>query len=188
MSSSPGEQFCSDVLGTAMSLYGRLGSFLLSFTLCRLFLALALLPLYLITLAVQILPTVLSHTPCLLSSNGRDELVAATERYRAHAQGVAKQQLDGTYNFKNADLYKGDGQKTKHLKWAEETEEFMVCGATARFIHLNKDIHSRHNDEIRRPIVFLHGNPTWSYMWRNVCRHLLRNYHLSFRSTDNLLF
>lgn len=153
-------------------MYGHLSVFTLSFTLCRFLFALVLVPPYLLTLMVQVLPTIISQAPWLLSSSGREKLVAETDRYRAHAQHIAKEQLDGTYEFRSVDLHRGVNEHTKRLPWADETEEFVVCGATARFIHLNKGACNGHNDnEPRRPIVFVHGNPSWSYMWRNVSLH-----------------
>jgi pimeloyl-ACP methyl ester carboxylesterase len=54
--------------------------------------------------------------------------------------------------------------------WAHDIHEFDVCGATVRYIHLRPSYSSVLQDGRRthRPVVFLHGNLSWSYLWRNV--------------------
>lgn len=161
-----------------MSGYGHISVFAFSYTLCRLLFALALIPPYLVKTSFQVLPTILSNAVCLLSAKGLERLVTDTDRYRAHAQHIAKQQLDGTFLFSEADLHRGVNKCTNQIQWADKTEEFTICGATARFVHLKPrhDANSGTNGTApRRPIVFLHGNPSWTYMWRNVS---LTNYNM----------
>ncbi|KAJ5999354.1 hypothetical protein N7451_007164 [Penicillium sp. IBT 35674x] len=164
----------------AMSGYGLISVFAFSYTLCRLLFALVLIPPYLLKLSFQVLPTILSNAVCLLSAKGLERLVTDTDRYRAHAQHIAKQQLDGTFVFCDTDLHRGVNEWMDHLKWANDTEEFTVCGASVRFVHLkpSQNANSGSNSTApRRPIVFLHGNPSWTYMWRNVITPLVDQGH-----------
>lgn len=161
-----------------MSGYGHISVLAFSYTLSRLLFALVLIPPYLVKISYQVLPTILSNAVCLLSVKGLERLVTDTDRYRAHAQHIAKQQLDGTFVFSEADLYLGVNKWTDQLLWADKTEQFTVCGATVRFVHLkpSHDADSGSNGIApRRPIVLLHGNPSWTYMWRNVS---LTNYNV----------
>jgi pimeloyl-ACP methyl ester carboxylesterase len=53
--------------------------------------------------------------------------------------------------------------------------EVSIGGATARFIHLKSRDDAGDNgiQPPRRPIVFLHGNPSWSYVWRSFVIQIL---------------
>lgn len=162
------------LLGAAISVYGYLSVFTLSSTSFRFILVLVLLPLYLLKLLLEVLPTILSNATSLLSPGGWDKLTSDTDTYRDLTQQTAKQQLDGSYEFKESDLYRlsrGGNGWMAHVQWGDVTQEFTVCGATARFIHF-RPVHgafSGGNDILpRQPFVFLHGNPSWSFMWRNV--------------------
>lgn len=133
-----------------------------------------LLPFYLIKILVGTLPTLLQNAAYLLSPGGWDKLVTDTENYRADTQLVAMQQLHGSYSFKEADVHRltrGGNGWMSDMVWSDETEGFTVCGATARYAHLrpaNCDLSNGDQSASRRPIVFLHGNPSWGFMWRNV--------------------
>lgn len=55
------------------------------------------------------------------------------------------------------------------LPWENETEEFSVCGATVRFVHLKPLVDGDSGKtKTKKNFLFLHGKPGWSYVWRNV--------------------
>lgn len=157
-----------------LTVSGYLSAFLLSFTINRAFLASALLPLYLLSLAYRVLPTIFRNAPRLLLPNWWKTLVRDAEQYRQRVDALAQSQLEGTYRIKDDEILRTD-RKGKgwmaDMPWRDNVEEFSVCGATARYVHLKPSYRSiaTDNKASHRPIVFLHGNPSWSYMWRNVC-------------------
>jgi hypothetical protein len=160
-------------IAQVLTAWGYLSAFLLSFTINRALLAYALLPFYLLSLAYNVLPTILWNAPRLLLPNGWSRLVKDAEEYRQRADALAQSQLEGKYRFKEDEILRTD-QKGKgwmaDMPWRDNMEEFNVCGATARYVHLKPSYRSiaTDNKTSHRPIVFLHGNPSWSYMWRNV--------------------
>ncbi|KAF4211426.1 hypothetical protein CNMCM5878_002636 [Aspergillus fumigatiaffinis] len=169
-------------IGRVLTVWGYLSAFLLSFTINRAFLASALLPLYLLSLAYSVLPTILWNAPRLLLPNGWKTLMKDAEQYRQRADSLAQSQLEGKYKFKDDEIIRTD-QKGKgwmaDMPWRDNVEEFNVCGATARYVHLKPSYRSiaTDNKASHRPIVFLHGNPSWSYMWRNVFPALVERGH-----------
>ncbi|GIC92436.1 haloalkane dehalogenase family protein [Aspergillus udagawae] len=169
-------------IAEVLSAWGYLSVFLLSFTINRAFLASALLPLYLLHLAYSVLPAILWNAPRLLFPNGWITLMKDAEQYRKRADALAQSQLEGKYKFKDDEIIRTD-QKDKgwmaDMPWRDNVEEFTVCGATARYVHLKPSYRSiaTDNKAFHRPIVFLHGNPGWSYMWRNVFPALVERGH-----------
>jgi pimeloyl-ACP methyl ester carboxylesterase len=59
----------------------------------------------------------------------------------------------------------------KDIPWHDHTEEFVVCKARVRYIHLRPAAVNGGSSAapLKRPIVFLHGSQSWSYTWRKVC-------------------
>ena len=159
------------VLAILLPVYGHLSVFLLSSTLLRFVFVLVLLPPYLLKLVAQVLPTILWNVAFLMSSRGRDRLATDADLYRGHTHRLAKEQLDGSYEFREADLNRDGNCWLDCIRWPSKGGEFTVCGATARFTHLTATDNlglNRHEKKRLPPIVLLHGNPSWSFMWRNV--------------------
>lgn len=168
VASSPSVMGLLDLLFTTpFILYGYMSGFFLSFTVSRLFMVGALLPIYLAKTYLQVLPTVLGGVYNLLSLSGRKELIQNTESYRQAADRRAESHLQDSFAFKDEDLYRvqphGRGWMND-IQWSDRTGEASVGGAAARYVHLSPT----DGQAPRRPIVFLHGNPSWSYTWRNV--------------------
>ncbi|GIJ90940.1 hypothetical protein Asppvi_009905 [Aspergillus pseudoviridinutans] len=169
-------------IARVLTALGYLSVFLLSFTINRAFLASAVLPLYLLSIAYSVLPTILWNAPQLLLPNRWRALMKDAEQYRQRADALARSQLEGKYRFKEDEIIRTD-QKGKEwmadMPWRDNVEEFNVCGATARYVHLKPSYRSiaTDNKASHRPIVFLHGNPSWSYMWRNVFPALVERGH-----------
>ncbi|EAW13696.1 haloalkane dehalogenase family protein [Aspergillus clavatus NRRL 1] len=158
---------------------GYLSSVLLSSTIIRALLAYALLLPYLLKLAYKTLPTILWNAPKLVTPN---TLVRDTEQYRKRADAVAQAQLEGKHRFARDEVLRternGKGWMA-NMPWQDHTGEFTVCGATVRYVHLKPSYRSVAQDvkTTHRPIVFLHGNPSWSFMWRDVFPALLERGH-----------
>lgn len=192
------KELASASIAQVLTGWGDLSAFLLSFTINRALLAYALLPFYLLSLAYSVLPTILWNAPRLLVPNGWSRLIKDAEQYRQRADSLAQSQLEGKYKFKDDWIIRSD-QKGKgwmaDMPWRDNVEEFNVCGATARYVHLKPSYRSiaTDNKTSHRPIVFLHGNPSWSYMWRNVrsymililsCQLTIRRYFLRLWNED----
>lgn len=68
------------------------------------------------------------------------------------------------------------GCQTVPVSPAEETETAAISTGVSRYSKSYKTIHGKQMAYIDvgegEPIVFLHGNPTSSYLWRNVMPHL----------------
>lgn len=163
-----------------MTVAGYLSSFLLSFTINRIFLAAILVPVYLSKVALCLIPSAIKNSINLVTPTGWSNLVRNSEHYRSRSDTLAHSQLDGSYKFEPDEVFhveKDSSGWVKSAPWANDTHEFSVCGATVRYIHLRASYSSVLQDGRRthRPIVFLHGNLSWSYLWRNVS---LPSYHL----------
>ncbi|KAL4971955.1 Alpha/Beta hydrolase protein [Aspergillus desertorum] len=168
---------------TTLALTGYLSAFILSFTTTRLVLVFILLPLYLYRFLLSLLPATIKNSIYLLiGPSGWSRLVEHTQTYRNQSDALAQAQLDGSYRFKPTEVFhiaRNSRGWMGAAPWANETEEFEVCGATVRYLHLRASYSAVLQDGKRehRPIVFLHGNPSWSYMWRNVFPSLLERGH-----------
>lgn len=140
-------------------------TFINSFTIVRVFLAaFFFIPLYLFVSFLAIIPSFLTNAPLLLTSNGRNDLIYLADAYRRYEEVQAKQQLSGTFEFKESKLRRTDVRAVqREASWYPNVEEFLVCGARVRVVH-----------EIAtgvpkgQTLVLLHGNPSWSYMWRDI--------------------
>ncbi|KAI9372819.1 Alpha/Beta hydrolase protein [Aspergillus egyptiacus] len=165
-----------------MILTGYMSAYILSFTVARLILNAILIPLYLYKLMVAIAPTASKNALRLLTLGGWSRLVREADTYRARADSLAVAQLEGTYQFRADEVFHVDRNSRgwmESLPWANDTHEFSVCGATVRYIHLRPSYSDILQDgkKSHKPVVFLHGNVTWSYMWRNVFPPLLARGH-----------
>jgi hypothetical protein len=159
---------------TVQTLYESLSVFLLSFTICRLCAISILLPVYILQVSYRLLPTVLRNIRCLILP--WNKLIEDTESYRRQGAMQAQLQLEGKYVFREDDIVRVDRSEKQWMNdipWHDKTEEFLVCGARVRFVHLRPAIDSSRSGCLpKRPIVFLHGSRSWSYMWRKVCSNV----------------
>lgn len=166
----------------AQTIYKSAIAFLLSFTIFRLCAISVLLPLYILQVFLRLVPTILGNAWCLIFP--WDRLIENTESYRRQWAMLAQLQLEGKYNFRDDEIFRVERsgkQWMDNVLWHENTEEFAVCGARVRFVHLKPAaVESSNGGSLpKRPIVFLHGSRSWSYTWRKVCL----NSFLSFRMT-----
>ncbi|RAK84173.1 haloalkane dehalogenase family protein [Aspergillus costaricaensis CBS 115574] len=173
-----GSNLAQEVLTILMTSYGYAATIVMSFTVCRLILFGSLLPLYLGKLSCTIIPTVVRNFLSLFSSQGRNRLIREAEEYRGQCESLAIAQCQGTYRFSESNLYRVRPQGPGWMPdfpWADCMVEMAICGATVRFMHQKPTLDGPAGR--RRPIIFLHGNPSWSYIWRNILPHLLDQGH-----------
>jgi pimeloyl-ACP methyl ester carboxylesterase len=105
-----------------------------------------------------------------------DKLIEETEEYRRQGAVQAQLQLEGKFVFPADEVARVDLSREQWIRdvpWHDHVEEFLVCGARVRFVHLrpaavNTGDSSDSSDLTKRSIVFLHGDGGWSYMWRKV--------------------
>ncbi|KAK5189195.1 hypothetical protein LTR47_001907 [Exophiala xenobiotica] len=134
-------------------------------TILRLFLALYLLPVYCFTKAVSVLPSVIRHLPLLVTGRGREKLITRADVYRRCEQDIAAKQYDGTYRFSPASVLWWDGRTS----WDMNRLVIEVCGINARVVHTKpKTMAPTSNNPKLKPLILLHGNPSWSYIWRDI--------------------
>lgn len=161
------------------SVYESMSVFLFSFTICRLCAISILLPVYILQVSSRILPTVLGNIRRLILP--WNKLIEDTEAYRRQGAMQAQLQLEGKYIFRNDEIVRVDRSERQWMNdipWHDNTEEFLVCGARVRFVHLRPAAidSSRRGCLPKKPIVFLHGSRSWSYMWRKVCCDLFPHF------------
>lgn len=166
------------VVTTVQTVYKSASAFLLSFTIFRLCAISVLLPLYVLQVFFRLIPTILGNVWCLIFP--WDKLIENTESYRRHWAMLAQLQLEGKYIFRDDEIFRVERSRKQwmdDISWNESTEEFVVCGARVRFVHLRPAAVDSSNGASlpKRPIVFLHGSRSWSYTWRKVC---LNSFHL----------
>lgn len=177
---------------TVQSVYENIIVFLLSFTLCRLCAIGVLLPVYILQVSSRLLPTVLGNIRRLFLP--WHKLIEDTEAYRRQWAMQAQLQLEGKYNFRDDEIVRVDqsGKEWMNdIQWHDNTEEFLVCGARVRFVHLRPGVVDRSGSGCspKKPIVFLHGSRSWSYMWRKVCWKLILYFvQVILRSTNVYLY
>lgn len=165
-----------------LTLTGYLSSFILSFTIPRAFLAAWLIPIYICKLVLRMASATLYNFIHILTPAGWSRLSGCAEVYRSLGDTLAHAQLEGRYKFKQDEVFHVEKEGLGWMPSAPfgaDTHEFDVCGASVRYIHLRASYSSILQDGRRshRPVVFLHGNPSWSYTWRNVFPSLLERGH-----------
>ena len=143
----------------------RASSFLLDFTVIRIWLASILLPLYCLVQALFALPYVTPRLPLLLTSSGRTKLQAQCYAYRQIENDIASEQYQGMFYFPPQMVEHSSPTATV---WNVSRVEVEVCGIKARVAQF-KPIGVQNNG---KTIVLLHGNPSWSYIWRNIAPSL----------------
>ncbi|KAJ9293869.1 hypothetical protein DTO271G3_7496 [Paecilomyces variotii] len=157
-------------------LYGILSTFSLSWTSVRLWVVFLLLPLYILSVAVRILPYIAFNAIHLFSEEGRQHLASKADGYRRVEREWAQKQLRGSFVFKEITLRRLGRDEMTELPWGDRVQTLRVCGADARFIKVRPRV-TLAGEPSRPPIVLLHGNPSWSFMWRNIIPHLLDQGH-----------
>ena len=145
----------------------KLTCMVLDITLVRFFMALVLLPIYICAKYLEVLPAAIKHSAMLLSTDGREQLVQSAKDYRQQEKKRAHLHMQGDFAFQPNELLTGEKARgfLKDLYWKPHMERFEVCGASVNVLHEVPP------DGVRRSgkkILLLHGNPSWSFMWRNV--------------------
>jgi hypothetical protein len=172
--------FLRTVLGVVVvsirATYESISVFLLPHMIFQLFAISVLLPTYLLQVLIGLIPNILGNIWCLVFP--WNKLIEQTESHRRQLAMLAQLQLEGKYIFRDDDLIRveqSEKEWMEDLSWNEHTEELSVCGARARFVHLRPE--EGDNDSCshlpKKPIVFLHGSRSWSYMWRKVRLNML---------------
>jgi pimeloyl-ACP methyl ester carboxylesterase len=134
-------------------------------TILRLFLALYLMPVYCFTKAFSVLPSVIRQCPLLVTGRGREKLITRADVYRRCEQDIAAKQHDGTYRFSPASVLWWDGRTS----WDMNRLVVEVCGINARVVHAKpKMIAPTSTSPKLKSLILLHGNPSWSYIWRDI--------------------
>lgn len=137
----------------------------LSSTIARMTIALLyLLPAYILVKTIEVLPSVYNRWRLLLTPGGREQLVKASDQQRAWEEDLARKQYDGScVLFHEGQIFRTDAKKClREAHWSPNTEWFSVCGVDVGVVH------EKPEKVTGRTIVLLHGNPSWSFMWRNV--------------------
>jgi hypothetical protein len=161
---------------TVQAIHENISVFFLSFTICRLCAIIALLPVYILQVSFGLLPTVLGNIRCLILP--WNKLIEDSEAYRRQWAIQVQLQLEGKYIFREEEIVRVDSYN-KHwmndIRWPDKLEEFLACGARVRYVHLRPTVNETGQNGClpKRPILFLHGSRSWSYMWRKVCWDLL---------------
>ena len=140
---------------------------LLDITFLRLLLAAILLPVYIYLQALAALPSLLKNGPRLRSSRARARLLDSADSYRRFESELAEQQLDGTFRFQPSQLLRGEQARgwAEDLDWRPRMKEFEVLGAMVNVVH---ELPPMTRVGSGKKVLLLHGNPSWSFMWRNV--------------------
>jgi pimeloyl-ACP methyl ester carboxylesterase len=136
----------------------RLIVLLFQSTFLRLLLASSLFPVYCFVQTLSLLPSIVAGLPSLLTTRGRTSLVVKADAYRKHEQEIATGQYDGTYRFSPANVLRWDGR----ISWDVDRAAVDICGISARVVH------AKSTRQAARPLIMLHGNPSWSYIWRDM--------------------
>jgi hypothetical protein len=177
---SPNNLYLRD---SALRLLFKMVVVLLSSFLIRLVLALSLLPLYIAVKIAPLLPIAICKSALLLSKRGRDKLISSSDSYRDLEKDRAAAQSKGDFKFQDTELLQSQDARgsIEKLAWDCPRKVFDVAGAQVNVFHKQPgEGHSRSG----KKILLLHGNPSWSFMWRNVsmarkktCRMLSEELH-----------
>jgi hypothetical protein len=141
---------------------------LFSFTVVRLWAISVVIPVYCFVKTIEVLPTVLTNSKHLFSESGRNYLLAAGNVIRQHGGNIAKQQLEGRFQFQRGRVqylgFSGRHKIRSAANWFPNIEKLAVNGATAVVVVEKPGLPNNNG----KSIVLLHGNYSWSYMWRDV--------------------
>ena len=122
------------------------------------------------------------NVPCFLPKRGRDKLISSLRLLPRPGKDRAAAQSKGDFSSKT-ELCRVKMQRKhrKALLGTARRKVFDVAGAQVNVFHKQPgEGHSRSG----KKILLLHGNPSWSFMWRNVsmarkktCRMLSEELH-----------
>lgn len=146
-------------------------SHILAYNVTRFLVVCMFFPLYVLTVISPMIPYMIVNFMSLFSESGWNMLIRTTEFHRDRQSEQAQAQFDGKYEFPENMLFRvkrGGYEWMDDMPWTDNTAEFKVCGATVRYVHLKPAIDGD-SGEVKKSILFLHGNPTWSQIWRRVC-------------------
>lgn len=148
----------------------------LSFTLVRLFWALTLLPIYLLLAFLRsVWPALLRNGGLLLTSKGRARLIQDGHQTFADRERQGEQQFSDDYRFPAGSFEHGwqhNGPPGNLAAiWPVNREYINVCGLKACVVH------EKPAGPVVRTVVLLHGNPSWSFMFRHVSLLLMAVIH-----------
>lgn len=168
-----GNEYPSIAVRWVLEPFFRLITYTMSYTLVRVCCASFLFPAYiLVAFCRSIMLSAIRNASSVVSSAGRETLVAQGREWREWRNKLANSQLDGTFKFDRKDLENvesyGMTQRNLHDLWSVHRDYFDVCGVRACVVH-EKPVGTP-----KRQVVLLHGNPSWSYMYRNVSDNLRR--------------
>lgn len=143
----------------------------LSFTCIRLLCAVFLLPIYLIVAFYRsVWPFLVRRGLLLATADGRRELRKSGEQNMVERLLQGQQQYQGDYVFDRETFAPGSREGRAFDKgptgWPASKEYLSVCGLRACVFH------KKPAGKSKRTLVLLHGNPSWSYMYRHVRSHL----------------
>jgi hypothetical protein len=140
---------------------------LLSSFLVRLVLTLSLLPAYIVVKIAPLLPMAICRSALLLFKHGRNKLISSSDSYQDLEKDRAAAQSKGDFKLQDKELLPSRDARGSidTLDWDCPREVFEVAGAQVNVFHKQPgDGQSRSG----KKILLLHGNPSWSFMWRNV--------------------
>ncbi|OCL12178.1 haloalkane dehalogenase family protein [Glonium stellatum] len=136
-----------------------------------------LLPLYLFTKVLSVAPHALANAILLLRGSSRKHLIQQSDIYRRGEEFVANQQLNGAFHFEETQIRSVIRYAIqREARWFPNIEHYRVCGARVNVVH-EKPLNTTPNGQT---VVLLHGNPSWSYMWRDIIPILTREGHEVF--------
>lgn len=143
------------------------GAALMSSTLLRLFSAtFILLPAYIFIKVLSVLPYAIGQCRLIITTPGRSLLRNDADRQRQREDEISQQQLEGIFKFtKNQLILVPKKSVMETAKWYPHVEDFEVCGAMVNVVH---EIPPAGVKRSGQSVLLLHGNPSWSYMWRDV--------------------
>ncbi len=133
----------------------------------RLLLALSLLPIYAFVKLVPLLPAAITRSLMLPWKRGRSSLISASDSYRSLEKERAVAQMHGDFKFTVEQLVPRREARGSidSLGWSPHREAFELEGVQVSVVHEQP---SKGQARSGKKILFLHGNPSWSFMWRNV--------------------
>ncbi|OAP56362.1 hypothetical protein AYL99_09541 [Fonsecaea erecta] len=143
------------------------------YTLVRLSLVIFLLPVYFYCQIFSALPTIIRNSVRLFSGVGRRGLRNASEVCRREERHIAEQQWHDTYRFPKTAAISGSASAKR---WKAPMVCVSVCGLSVRVVHTRPM--SSFPD--RKQILLLHGNPSWSFVWRAIIQPLTESGHEVF--------
>ncbi|KAI9731041.1 MAG: hypothetical protein M1834_005504 [Cirrosporium novae-zelandiae] len=143
---------------------------ILSVTIVRLTLALLVfLPLYITIQGFLASITGLKNAHLLLTSTGRRTLIRDSDCWRHYEYYYY-------HNIPIRDVFRTDVNTClKIAAWSPHVEEFDLHDMRVRFVH-EKPL-DRGVQPSGQTIILLHGNPSWSFMWRKIIPVLTQHGH-----------